>query len=184
MERRRLKIKKKKSLIAGSSLPSRMKLQLWSHFQLRRVHFGATSWSLFAQTFSTPAGPPRGDAFSGAQLLRAVLSAIALARGSLHGRNPGPLPSTSAWTLFLSRPLLSQPPRTPHPAGPPRSPRINKCAPCARGSSGRSRLSLSQCHVLTFWVLAPKISSRTAVPFPPLPLFLSPFPFPFSACDQ
>lgn len=76
------------------------------------------------------------------------------------------------------------PPRTPHPAGPPRSPRINKCAPCARGSSGRSRLSLSQCHVLTFWVLAPKISSRTAVPFPPLPLFLSPFPFPFSACDQ
>lgn len=37
MERRRLKIKKKKkSLIAGSSPPARMKLQLWSHFQLRR----------------------------------------------------------------------------------------------------------------------------------------------------
>lgn len=172
MERRRLKIKKKK-------IPNRWLLSSFSNETAALISFpaasGATSWSLFAQTFSTPAGPPRGDAFSGAQRLRAGLSAIALARGSLRGRNPGPLPSTSARTLFLSRP----PP--PHPA---RSPPINKCAPCARGTSCGSRLSLSQCHVLTSWVLAPQISSRTAVLFPPLPLFLSPFPFPFSACDQ
>ena len=84
-----------------------MKLQLWSHFQLRRVHFGATSWSLFSKTFPTPASPPPRDALPGAQLLRAVLSAIAPARGSQRGINPSPLPSTSAGTLCLPRPILS-----------------------------------------------------------------------------
>lgn len=67
--------------------------------------------------------------------------------------------------------LSSSPARSPPVPRPPRSPRINKCAPCARGS-----LSPSQCHVLTFWVLAPQTSSRTAVPFLLCPSFFPLFP--------
>ena len=140
-----------------------MKLQLWSHFQLRRVHFGATSWPLFSQTFPTPASPLPRDASLGAQLLRAVLSGVAPTRGSQRGVSPGPLPSTSAGTL----------PPPPAPLSPP-SPSDTNCAPGAGGSSFPSRR-----HVPKVCVPTPQISSPTAVPFPPLPPLSFPFSFPF-----
>lgn len=88
----------KGSLFAGSSQPPGMKPQLSSPSQPRRVHSGATSWFLGAQTVPTPASPPPGDTIRGAQPPRAPPP------GSQRGQNPGPRPSTSTGTLFL--PLL------------------------------------------------------------------------------
>lgn len=141
-----------------------MKLQLWSHFQLRRVHFGATSWFLFAQTFPMPASPPRGDAFPGAQLFRAVLSAIAPARGSQSGGNPGPLPSTSAATLFLPCPLLSLllSPQIINALPVPAAVSVSWPMPRLDGLGPRSPNLLSDCGPL---------SSSAPLSFP--------FPFPF-----
>lgn len=144
-----------------------MKLQLWSHFQLRWGWSGATSWFLCAQPFPTPAGPPRGDASSGAQLLRAGLSAIVPARDSLCRGNPDPLPSTSAWTLPSPSPLSALFPD-------------KECAPWAIGSACQSRLSLHQCQVLLLRVQAPQsVPGLRSLPllwpsFLPLSLSLSP----------